>query len=89
MRAAQFLVIGRVQGVGFRAATRREAERLGLSGQVRNCADGSVEVQAIGSAAALEALAAWLHHGPRFARVDRLQREAIDPPPSVLGFRIV
>ncbi len=88
MIAARFRVAGRVQGVGFRASTRREAERLGLAGYARNLDDGSVEVLAVGAEAALSAIAEWLQHGPRFARVDAMQREDLDPPPQVTGFRI-
>lgn len=75
--AARFRVSGRVQGVGFRAATRREAVRLGLVGHAVNCADGSVEVVAQGAPSAVEALAAWLQHGPPHARVERVEREAV------------
>ena len=65
-------VHGRVQGVGFRYATEREAGRLGLRGFVRNLDDGSVEIVAEGDAAALDRLVAWAHHGPRMAIVDRV-----------------
>lgn len=75
--AARFRVGGRVQRVGFRAATRREAVRLGLVGHAVNCADGSVEVVAQGAPAAVEALADWLRSGPPQARVARIEREAI------------
>ena len=56
----QFLVSGRVQGVGFRDATRTRANELGLAGWVRNLSDGRVEVQAAGSGEKLDALADWL-----------------------------
>jgi len=75
--AARFRVSGRVQGVGFRAATRREAVRLGLVGHAVNCADGSVEVIAQGEPAALEVLADWLQAGPPQARVVGIERETI------------
>ena len=42
----RFLVSGRVQGVGFRWFTHREAERLGIAGWARNLPDGRVEVLA-------------------------------------------
>lgn len=67
--AARFLISGQVQGVGFRAATRREAQRLSIDGHALNLADGSVEVLAEGSAAAVAELETWLHRGPAFARV--------------------
>lgn len=67
------LVSGRVQGVFFRGATRNEARALGLTGYARNLTDGRVEVLACGDAAALDALCAWLHDGPRAARVARVE----------------
>lgn len=65
-------VEGRVQGVGFRWFVREAAAALGLSGWVRNTADGSVEVLAAGQPSALSALRARLVEGPPHARVDRL-----------------
>lgn len=87
MSAARFLVSGRVQGVSFRAATREQAERLGLRGHARNLADGRVEVLAIGSDEALERLAQWLRHGPPLARVERVEREAAPDAEAPAGFR--
>jgi acylphosphatase len=66
----RFLVTGRVQGVFFRQSTRLEANRLRLKGLARNLPDGSVEVVAQGSAAAVEALHQWLRRGPAQARVE-------------------
>ena len=77
MACAKFIVSGRVQGVFFRASTRAEAERLGLSGHARNLADGSVEVVAYGAAAALRELDAWLQHGPPSARVQLVVRSEL------------
>ena len=56
-QARRFLVRGRVQGVGFRWFVEREAHVLGIAGWVRNNADGSVEVLAIGSREQLLGLA--------------------------------
>ena len=77
MIAVRFLVEGKVQGVFFRASTREQALQLGLSGQARNLADGSVEVLAVGDAAAIDALETWLWQGPAQARVDRLSRQGV------------
>ena len=65
-------IAGRVQGVYFRAHARKQAIALGLSGIVRNCADGCVETIAEGTRDALEQYAAWLHHGPSAAQVTRV-----------------
>jgi acylphosphatase len=62
-------VRGRVQGVGFRASAAHEARRLGVDGWVRNLPDGSVELEARGAPAAVDALCTWLAQGPRGARV--------------------
>jgi len=66
---------GRVQGVGFRQYCMNEAQRLKLSGWVRNTADGDVEVWAEGTAEKLDALLKWLHRGPPGARVDTVRSE--------------
>lgn len=70
MRIRRHLRIsGRVQGVGFRDALRREALARGCTGWVRNRLDGSVEALVEAEAAALEALIAWARQGPPAARV--------------------
>jgi acylphosphatase len=66
-------ITGRVQGVGFRAFVIQEATRLGLTGTVRNCPDGAVEVVAEGAGEALRRLEAALARGPRAAQVDRVE----------------
>ena len=67
------IVRGRVQGVFFRAASQREARRLGLTGQVRNLSDGSVEIIAEGEDDRLKELIQWAQRGPSAARVDRVE----------------
>lgn len=69
IKAQRFFVSGRVQGVFYRASTRTEALRLGLTGHARNLPDGRVEVLAIGEATAIAALATWLWRGPPAADV--------------------
>lgn len=82
----RFKVSGLVQGVFFRASTRAEAERLGLTGHAVNLADGGVEVLACGKVEALDELAAWLRHGPPRARVDSVEVEEVECE-APLGFR--
>jgi acylphosphatase len=69
IRRVHARVRGRVQGVAYRASTRYEARRLGLAGWVRNCEDGSVELEAQGPSDTIEALIAWCWRGPSLAQV--------------------
>jgi acylphosphatase len=65
-------VEGVVQGVNFRQAARREAERLGIAGFARNESDGSVTIDVEGTPNDLAHFVAWCRRGPDTARVDRL-----------------
>ena len=77
MTSRQIRVQGRVQGVGFRYALRDEAERLGVTGWVRNRSDGSVQALLQGEQAAIERLLAWARQGPPGARVAALEEEPL------------
>lgn len=83
----RFLVSGRVQGVNFRAATRDQAHRLGLTGHAINLDDGRVEVRACGDDDTIEQLFEWLHQGPPLARVAAVQRRS-DSDTAPPGFSI-
>lgn len=76
------VVSGRVQGVWFRATTREQARRLGVTGWARNLHDGRVEVLACGEPAAVEALCDWLWDGPPLAQVTQVSCETVlqEPP---------
>jgi len=63
------LISGRVQGVGYRESMVHQAQRLGVSGWVRNRRDGDVEAVVDGAQASLQAMIAWAHRGPPSARV--------------------
>lgn len=72
-RVAKRLVVhGSVQGIFYRESMRREAERLGITGWVRNRADGTVEAHVEGAADAVEAMFGWAGRGPEGARVTRV-----------------
>lgn len=73
VRTIRLLISGRVQGVGFREALQREAERLSLRGWVRNRRSGEVEALVQGPAQAVAALQDWAHRGPPAARVLRVE----------------
>jgi len=66
-------IFGRVQGVGFRAWTERQAEKLNLSGWVRNRSDGSVEVMAEGENQEVDFFLTLCQKGPLFAKVMRIE----------------
>ena len=68
-------VIGRVQGVYFRASTVEEARRLRLTGWVMNCPDSSVEVVAEGERGQLEKLIRWCRSGPPDAQVEEVRAD--------------
>jgi acylphosphatase len=82
-----YRVSGRVQGVFFRAATRQQACALGLTGWVRNLADGRVEAVVCGEDAQLDLLEQWLRRGPELAEVDSVEVTAEDYTPYG-GFEI-
>ena len=67
------VVSGLVQGVFFRDSTRREAERLGIAGWVRNVDDGTVEAVFEGEASAVEDMLGFCRRGPERARVDKVE----------------
>lgn len=70
-------VSGRVQGVFFRASTRRQARELGITGYARNLPDNRVEVMACGEQDAVNTLRDWLWVGPSAARVKEVQCEQL------------
>ena len=82
----RLLISGRVQGVGFRAFVAREGRALGLSGYVRNLADGRVETEFAGNPEAVETLRAACGQGPVHARVDRVESLAPGEVPLPVGF---
>jgi acylphosphatase len=86
--ARRFVIRGRVQGVGFRWFVEREAHLLGVSGWVRNNADSTVEVLAMGGLEQLVSLRSRLQQGPRAARVDDVEESEAKPVVGLTSFRI-
>ncbi|MEZ9316880.1 acylphosphatase [Vibrio lentus] len=72
-----FVVSGRVQCVGFRYHTSRQAHALSISGYAKNLNDGRVEVLAVGDMEEIEKLYAWLQLGPSSATVDQVVKHQI------------
>ncbi len=69
---AHVIVHGFVQGVWFRASTREEALRVGVTGWVRNLPDGSVEAVFEGEKKKVEEIVGWCHRGPSGAAVSKV-----------------
>ena len=88
MNAKRLLIAGRVQGVGYRTWMLQKATVLGLSGWVRNRADGKVEALIAGDMAAVEELSRACRRGPRYAEVSSIDEEMADPPEEE-GFHLV
>ncbi len=82
------VVHGDVQGVGFRYFVQRAAMRLGLTGNVRNCADSTVEIVVEGAAEKMAGFIAEVQTGPRQARVDRVDVEDIPSRGNYRSFTI-
>lgn len=74
-RRAEIKVSGQVQGVFFRQEVKRFAQKLGLTGRVRNEADGSVKIVAEGEEPALQKLIEWCKTVTGLAKVDRVEAE--------------
>lgn len=81
-------VHGRVQGVFFRDTTRREAQRLGVTGWVKNERDGTVSVTAVGPEDKLKQLVEFLHHGSPQAQVTEVNVTWSDAVQDFQGFNV-
>lgn len=78
--ATQVVVRGRVQGVFFRASTRDQARAHGVTGWVRNRADGAVEAWLEGPRHAVATVTDWIvDGGPAHASVDQVDTEVVEP----------
>ena len=84
----RLLISGRVQGVWYRASTKQQADDLGLTGWVRNCKSGQVEVIAEGSDTAIDKLISWCRTGPSMARVTDVRIDFDDYRGEFVGFRV-
>ncbi len=73
MKQLKATIHGRVQGVFFRQTTRQEAQRLGLTGWVKNEWNGTVSVVAVGTDEKLKQFETFLHQGPPAAQVNRVE----------------
>ena len=79
LKACRVVVRGRVQGVGFRAFTRRHAMLLEIRGEVANQPDGSVKAYIEGDKERVEQLLHLLNEGPSLARVEEVAVTLVEP----------
>ena len=85
--ARKVVICGRVQGVFFRDTMRREANRHGVGGWVRNRPDGTVQAHLEGPPDAVAEVVLWCRTGPRGADVEDL-RVIVAEPEGVEGFSV-
>jgi acylphosphatase len=88
MMAAEILVEGDVQGVGYRNFAQRKASMLGLIGFVMNLRDGRVRVRAEGGRESIEELVRDLQKGPPLSRVDKVSVTWLPPSGRFTSFAI-
>lgn len=80
MKTVRAVISGRVQGVWYRAWTAGEADKLGITGWVRNRTDGTVEALFCGPAGSVDTMLARCRKGPPLARVDAITVEPAEAP---------
>lgn len=85
-KQVHLLILGRVQGVFFRASASHAARNLRINGFVRNLSDGSVELVGEGEEEALKRLIDWCRKGPPGAYVNRVETEWKEPTDEFNGF---
>ncbi|SFJ78467.1 acylphosphatase [Methylophaga sulfidovorans] len=88
IKQRHYLVSGRVQGVSYRYSAQQQAHKLGLTGWVRNLADGRVELLIQGETQQLEDMLKWANQGPRFAKVTSLEVSEQIPDSTITDFKI-
>lgn len=89
MKRIHAIVHGTVQGVGFRYATKAEADRLGVTGWVRNVGSDRVEAEIQGDERQVDDMQDWLRHGPPSAVVERVEVSEVQTAADEVDFRTV
>ena len=79
MKSYHLSIKGRVQGVFYRESAKREANRMGVTGWVRNKPDGSVELLACGTEDTVQKLVEWCKTGPPLAKVTEVTVTEVEP----------
>ncbi|MBI1306795.1 MAG: acylphosphatase [Bacteroidetes bacterium] len=87
-KQVKIIVTGKVQGVYFRKFTQIQAKTLGVTGYVKNQADGSVFIYASGTEDQLKELEKWCYKGSPFSKVEKVDVRATHEQESHSGFEI-
>lgn len=88
MVTCHFIVHGRVQGVGFRYYTRRQAKQLGVKGWVRNKVDGTVEIMAQADNKTLQAFQDAVKKGSPNSQVTHVHIKQVQAPQNYTSFKV-
>jgi acylphosphatase len=89
MKESVYVVIsGEVQGVWFRASTKKKADELGITGWVRNTPDGKVEAVFEGDENQLNIMIKWCHQGPPLSKVEKVETKNQDTINGFNSFKI-
>ncbi len=83
----RLIIRGRVHGVGFRWSCWEQAQRLSVTGSVKNRSDGTVEVIVEGDDGPVAELVAWCRQGPPHARITGVEVQS-EPVRGESAFRI-
>jgi len=89
MTARQYYFEGRVQGVGFRYATKQLAKGFDVLGWVRNCSDGRVELQIMGDEEELDEFIQELHDSPLGHHIQEQEERTVPLLEDIRGFSIL
>lgn len=87
-RSVKIVVSGLVQGVCFRAATKKQADKRGIAGYAKNLADGRVEIKATADSASVAELIDWSYKGSLFAKVKQVEVSELEPVENFSEFEI-
>ncbi len=87
-QAVSVRITGRVQGVFFRAETRKAALSEHVEGYVKNMADGSVQALFQGSRNQVETMLAWCRDGAPLSKVEEVNAQPVAIQPEIKGFQI-
>lgn len=88
MPTKHLLIKGKVQGVFYRASAKDAAEKLGVSGWIRNTEEGAVEVLASGTEEQVQEFIRWCWQGPARAEVKQVVVQEMGDE-QFTGFRII